>query len=75
MRTHKNYRKEIITLEILSRAIVNSMGMKKEEAREYASILLDIFGYNNRLRRVVIHSNFGHFRHQKLMINGLILIE
>ncbi len=49
MRTHKNYRKEIITLEILSKAIANSMGIKKEEAKGYANFILDIFGYNDRI--------------------------
>ena len=43
------YEKEIITLDILSKAIANSLDMKEEEAKESAEYVLDIFGFNSRI--------------------------
>lgn len=40
---------KIITLEILSKAIVNRMGIDIEKARKNASFVLDIFGYADRV--------------------------
>jgi len=39
----------IITLDILSKAIANRIGIDLEEARKNASFVLDIFGYNDRV--------------------------
>jgi hypothetical protein len=39
----------IITLDILSKAISNRIGIDIEEARKNASFVLDIFGYNDRV--------------------------
>jgi hypothetical protein len=39
----------IITLDILSKAISNKIGVDIGEARKNASFVLDIFGYNDRV--------------------------
>jgi len=39
----------IITLDILSKAISNKTGIDIEEARKNAGFVLDIFGYNDRI--------------------------
>ncbi|MDH7506664.1 MAG: hypothetical protein QHH15_02605 [Candidatus Thermoplasmatota archaeon] len=39
----------IITLEILSRAIANKTGIDIQEARKNAGFVLDVFGYNDRI--------------------------
>jgi hypothetical protein len=39
----------IITLDVLSRAIANRVGIGIEEARRNASFVLDIFGYDDRV--------------------------
>ena len=39
----------IITLDILSRAIANKIGIDLEEARKNAGFILDIFGYSDRI--------------------------
>ncbi|OGS40596.1 MAG: hypothetical protein A3K77_01800 [Euryarchaeota archaeon RBG_13_31_8] len=39
----------IITIDILSKAIANRTGIDIEEARKNASFVLDIFGYNDRI--------------------------
>ena len=40
---------DIITLNDLSKAISNRMGIQIEEARRTAGFVLDIFGYNERV--------------------------
>jgi hypothetical protein len=40
---------KIITLEILSKAIKNRMGINIEKARKNACFVLDIFGYTDRV--------------------------
>jgi len=39
----------IITLDILSKAIANRIGIEIEEARKNAGFVLDVFGYNDRV--------------------------
>ena len=39
----------IITLDVLSRAIANRVGIDIEEARRNAGFVLDIFGYDDRV--------------------------
>ena len=39
----------IITLDILSKAIANRTGIDYEEARKNASFVLDVFGFNDRV--------------------------
>ena len=39
----------IITLDVLSKAIANRVGIDIEEARRNAGFVLDIFGYNDRV--------------------------
>jgi hypothetical protein len=39
----------IITLNVLSRAIANKVGIDIDEARRDANIILDIFGYDDRV--------------------------
>ena len=40
---------KIITLEVLSKAIANRMGIDIEKARKNAGFVLDIFGYTDRV--------------------------
>ena len=40
---------KIITLNDLSRAIVNRLGVDKKEARRVAGFILDLFGYEDRV--------------------------
>jgi len=40
---------KIITLEVLSKAIANRMGLDIEKARKNAGFVLDIFGYTDRV--------------------------
>jgi len=40
---------EIITLNNMSRAIANRMGINKDEARRVAGFIMDLFGYDDRI--------------------------
>jgi hypothetical protein len=40
---------DIITLDIMSKAISNRIGIKKEKSRRIAEFILDLFGYDNRI--------------------------
>ena len=40
---------DIITLDIMSKAISNRIGINKEKSRRIAEFILDIFGYSNRI--------------------------
>ena len=40
---------EIITLNNMSRAIENRMGINKDEARRVAGFIMDLFGYDDRI--------------------------
>jgi hypothetical protein len=48
-RINENYFKNIITLKIMSKAIANRIGIKKEKAEQIAELIMDIFGYDNRI--------------------------
>jgi len=39
----------IITLNIMSKAIANRTGMKEEKAKRIAGFIMDLFGYDNRI--------------------------
>ena len=39
----------IITLNILSRAIALSLDVDREKAKEYAHIVIDFFGFEDRI--------------------------
>jgi len=40
---------DIITLDIMSKAISNRIGITKEKSRRIAEFILDLFGYDNRI--------------------------
>ena len=40
---------DIITLDIMSKAISNRIGIKNEKSRRIAEFILDLFGYDNRI--------------------------
>lgn len=40
---------DIITLDIMSKAISNRIGIQKEKSRRIAEFILDLFGYDNRI--------------------------
>jgi hypothetical protein len=40
---------DIITLDIMSKAISNRIGIRKEKSRRIAEFILDLFGYDNRI--------------------------
>ena len=40
---------KIITLEDMSKAIANRVGIDKKKARRVASFVMDLFGYNDRI--------------------------
>jgi hypothetical protein len=40
---------DIITLDIMSKAISNRIGIKKDKSRRIAEFILDLFGYDNRI--------------------------
>jgi hypothetical protein len=40
---------DIITLEIMSKAISNRIGIRKEKSKRIAEFILDLFGYDNRI--------------------------
>ena len=40
---------DIITLDIMSKAISNKIGINKEKSRRIAEFILDLFGYDNRI--------------------------
>ncbi|MEA3457978.1 MAG: DUF6015 family protein [Candidatus Thermoplasmatota archaeon] len=39
----------IITLNVMSKAIANKTGIKKEKAKRIAGFIMDLFGYDNRI--------------------------
>lgn len=40
---------DIITLDIMSKAISNRIGINREKSRRIAEFILDLFGYDNRI--------------------------
>ncbi len=40
---------DIITLEIMSKALSNRIGINKDKSRRIAEFILDLFGYDNRI--------------------------
>ena len=40
---------KIITLDTLTKALTNKVGISKEEAREKAGMILDLFGHHDRI--------------------------
>jgi hypothetical protein len=46
---NENYFKNIITLKIMSKAIANRIGIKKAKAEQIAELIMDMFGYDNRI--------------------------
>jgi hypothetical protein len=40
---------DVITLDIMSKAISNRIGIKREKSRRIAEFILDLFGYDNRI--------------------------
>jgi hypothetical protein len=40
---------DIITLDIMSKAISNRIGIKKDKSMRIAEFILDLFGYDNRI--------------------------
>ena len=51
MRGHGNTKIfiDIITLDIMSKAISNRIGINKDKSRRIAEFILDLFGYDNRI--------------------------
>ena len=48
-RGYKDIFVDIITLDIMSKAISNKIGIKKEKSRRIAEFILDLFGFDNRI--------------------------
>lgn len=48
-RGYKELFVDIITLDIMSKAISNRIGIKKEKSQRIAEFILDLFGYDNRI--------------------------
>ena len=48
-RGNQKYFFDIITLDIMAKAISNRIGIKKEKSRRIAEYILDLFGYDNRI--------------------------
>ena len=48
-RGNKEFFFDIITLDIMSKAITNRIGINRDKSRRIAEFILDLFGYDNRI--------------------------